>query len=614
LTFCKNRVSLDAMRSIRTTLPVVLLLLVAVLLVPTSASANTVNWVGDAIACGGWGYSERGSGQLDAQGRLYVPCSVHDNGQHFNHIAVYGPDGRRIQQIPLRFRFPENPNGTDRASAVAPSPDGAHLYVIHYARYAAFRFNRQADGSYEVDPHWRLADYPSRHGGMARALGQFLATDGNGDIYFSSGLWACNVQCTDDAIVKYGPAGNFITRFGRKVGGSWALGDSHGSFAGLAVTADGRRVFVADVNNSRIQRFDRGGDGSYTAVLAMGMTQQTDPNRWGACYGPGLLAGVYDVALSARGELMAINTTCYNNVVQANPCVGRFSAFPCHTIEVQRFGQDGSARGSILSLSRYDTRVHGIAVDRVGNVHLVQAKAVLRPAAGWSDAGADAGGGGPMGGVVAIATPPPVEPQPEPTPQPQPTPTPTPAAPAPANPAPAGPRPAQPGPVVAGGGGGEARVKPRITAIDMPVQLERGRRISMTVRATGPARVTHVRFSTIGRWSTWRPVDRRNHVILPQGLGWKGVLVQVRDASGERSVPWFQTVLMSPRGAQWRRGTAEADNIRTGRGSQHIDASQFDGKVDRISCGPGYDTVLAQREDIVAADCERVIRIRMPAW
>src|SRR5690606_25110727 len=81
---------------------------------------------------------------------------------------------------------------------------------------------------------------------------------------------------------------------------------------------------------------------------------------------------------------------------------------PYGTIEVQRFGQDGSRRGSIISSSHYDTRVHGIAVDRVGNVHLVQAKAVLRPAAGWSDAGADAGGGGPMGGNAVADTTAPV--------------------------------------------------------------------------------------------------------------------------------------------------------------------------------------------------------------
>lgn len=462
-----------------TRFPAVLLvtLMLAVLAVaPGSAAAAT--WASERTACGGWGYSERGSGQMDAAGRMYLPCSVADNGQHYNHIQVFNAAGQRIQQVPLRF--PMNPNGTDRASDVAPSPDGSFLYVIHYATYTTYRFNRQPDGSYVADANWRLAPYPHRFGGLARPLGQFLATDGNGDIYFSSGLWACNVECTDDAIVKYGPAGNVITRFGEKVGGSWALGHSHGSFGGVTVTADGRRVFVADINNSRIQRFDRAANGTYGAVLAMGMDQHSDPNRWGACYGDGRLAGAYDVTMSAGGELLVINTTCF--------ATNDFHAYMPHgTIEVQRFAQSGAARGSIISRSNYDTRVHGIAIDRVGNVHLVQAKSVLRPAAGWNDAGADAGGGGPMGGAAAADT-----------------------------------------------------TAPVITAFNVPANTT-GSAITIGIAATDASGVTQVRVRDNGAQGGWQPfAGAVPHTLV--GYGVHVLEVEVRDPHGNVSAVASGTV------------------------------------------------------------------------
>jgi hypothetical protein len=54
--------------------------------------------------------------------------------------------------------------------------------------------------------------------------------------------------------------------------------------------------------------------------------------------------------------------------------------------------------------------------------------------------------------------------------------------------------------------------------------------------------------------------------------------------------------------------------IRTGRGNQNIDLSSFDSTVDRVSCGAGHDTVYAQPEDVVARDCERVIRVKLPRF
>ncbi len=688
----------------------------SLLAIPAVSGAAPVQeqWTAEAERCGGAVVngqqvgSERGSGQMDAAGNLYLPCSSNEaTGAHDNYIAVFNAAGVRTGRISLDFTPDDGQGYTDRASDVAPSPDGSFLYVIKYADYTAYRFVRQANGTYRAQSkaEWALATYPFAGGGAAtnRPLGQFLATDANGDIYFSSGLWAENAGGTDDAIVKYRPDGSYVTRFGRRaVAGEHArtLGLSKGSFGGVAVTANGARVFVTDINNSRIQRFARQGDGSYRADLEMG--PRTDDEM--GCYGEHYLAAPYDVALSARGEVLVINTTCYN--------VGTYPTRPYATIEVKGFSQDGVVRHSIISVSKGEHRVHGMAVDRVGGIHLPQARAVLRPSAGWSDAGLDAGGGGPLGGTAAIDGTAPVitalsvnpttttgtavtlaigatdasgvthlriredgvqggwiaftgsvphtiterlgahelvvevrdaagnvaaasvtvtrvapAPAPQPTPtQPiptQPTPTqPAPTQPKPTQPAPTTPKPAAPaqpanpgGTGTVQGGGGVAAERPTITKLSIPVQLFRGTRITVRIAAAGTGGVSHVRFSTAGtRWSAWRPLTAASLVNLPKGPGWKGVFVQVRDAAGTPSVPYFQPVLVGPRGIGWYKGTRGADRAKLGRGTQHVDLSSFDDKVDRVSCGAGFDTVYAQPEDIVAKDCERVTRITVPAW
>jgi hypothetical protein len=565
---------------------------------------------------------------------------------------------------------------------------------VRYSNYTVYRFDRQANGSWlaRTQDEWHLDQFPGFTGGAAtyRPRGQFIATDAAGNIYLSAGLWTCQTQdnCTDNAIVKYRPDGTLVTRFGRKVTGSWALGDSHGSFGGLAVTADGARVFVADINNSRVQRFDRAGDGTYGAVLAFGMNQQSDPNRWGACFADGVLAAPYDVTLSPRGEVLVASTSCYANAATYPNVAGG-------TIEVQRFTQGGAVRGDVTAISRDDDFIHGIAVDRSGNLHLVTGRMALAAPSATFDVGADAGGGGPLGGssviggggpapdttapvlasvgapasttvnaimltvdasdavgvtqtrvredgvqgdwrawssamshtlvdrlgdhtlvvqvrdaagnlsaersIVVRRAAPPVTPAPKPAPTPTPTPIPTPTP----TPTPAG-----------------DTSRPVITKLVLPAQVPPARsgRARTVVYAVVGARDDHgvaeVRFSTLdGRWGAWQPASGARRVMLTPGTGWRGVLVQVRDAAGNRSAAWYQPVLVAPRGSAWLKGTTGADRLRGARGTQHIDASNFDrGAIDQISCGAGVDTVLAQAEDVVARDCEHVQRVRMPAW
>lgn len=48
------------------------------------------------------------------------------------------------------------------------------------------------------------------------------------------------------------------------------------------------------------------------------------------------------------------------------------------------------------------------------------------------------------------------------------------------------------------------------------------------------------------------------------------------------------------------------DRISGGRGNDHIFVR--DGERDRVTCGPGRDTVRADKRDAVAKDCEKVAR------
>jgi hypothetical protein len=149
----------------------------------------------------------------------------------------------------------------------------------------------------------------------------------------------------------------------------------------------------------------------------------------------------------------------------------------------------------------------------------------------------------------------------------------------------------------------------------MPASIVRGRSVVVRIKARDNVGVTRVRFSTqAGRWGTWRTFGRGAHrVMVPGGLGWKGVLMQVGDDAGQVSRPWYQTILAAPARSAWGRGTTGADRLRFGAGSQHIDLSAFDNKRDFVSCGRGFDTVLLQPEDVAGRDCEVVTRVALPA-
>lgn len=365
----------------------------------TSTGTTKANCAGDA----------RGSGQMDAAGWMYTVC---DN-PNFSltqpaSVQVFDAGGVLQFMVPLSVM----------AADVAPSPDGNVLYVTEYPSRIVRRYvGSKAAKTFTRDAAWKVQNLP---GSNLLVRGEYVATDQAGDVYVSSGIWDNAADKKDqwanrnglvaNTIVKYRADGTYVTNFGVVAGApqddsSWDLGVAYDEWAGLAVTANGGRVFVADKLNSRVHRFDVQNDGTYQARLAFGNSIATAGrvngvfNRDGSCYQPGLLAAPYDLALSAGGEVLVVNTSCYY--------MGGVPAWdpqPKTTVEIQRFGQDGGSRGVINAISYGGAKAHGIAVDRVGTIHLPQANVRIAAPAGWSDAGADVGGGGPIGGTAQASS------------------------------------------------------------------------------------------------------------------------------------------------------------------------------------------------------------------
>ena len=322
--------------------------------VPQAAAAD---YTRTTFECRG----DRGSGQIDGAGRLYLPC-LHRGGVERPNIHVYDATGVRIGQYDVDFGDATR----DQLSDIAPSPDGSFLYVMRHATKTAHRFTRQADGSYTFDPAWKLAKFPYA-GGTYDPLGEFIATDALGFIYVNSGTWSNSPQ----TVVKYSPTGAFVTRFG-DAEQSWDGGKFYWLLTGLSVTADGASVYTTEVGNNRVQRFDRQLDGSYRWGLIFGAGPQDDnpltaynEARGGFCWTGGKFAAPYDIAIDPVGKVYVTNTSCMLGD-------GRF--------EVQVLSRDGASLHVLQVQSQYFDRVHGIAVDNVGNIYLAQAGVILRSA------------------------------------------------------------------------------------------------------------------------------------------------------------------------------------------------------------------------------------------
>ncbi len=294
-----------------------------------------------ALACGG----PRGSGQTDRSGNLYVTCAT-DNGITRSNIQMYSSAGVRIGTIYL----------PTYATDVAPSPDGSSVYVFDSSGQVVRRWNRQLDGTWRQDPAWSLSSF-QRWGGTWQPTGEFIATDDEGYIYVSTGTWTS----APNAIVKYAADGSFVTDVGDYRDG-WELGDIFWMNSGIAVSPDGARVYLAEVGNNRIERFDRGVGGAYTpSVVPVGNSLADEDPRTGWCGSDvraGRLAAPYDIGLDGSERLYVANTSCN---------------------EVKIFESDGSHVATI-SVTSPTGHIHGIAVDRSGRAIIAEANSSVIPA------------------------------------------------------------------------------------------------------------------------------------------------------------------------------------------------------------------------------------------
>ncbi len=178
----------------------------------------------------GAGELERPSGLALAPGRVYVV----DPPRH--HVVVFAPGGERIATIGDRG---EEAGQLNFPTAVALAADGTLLVVDALN----FRISRYASGGAFVAAFGEPGDE-----GGALARPKAVAAGRDGRVYVS------DVQ--RDVVLVFSPAGEYLFAIG-------ASGDGPGQFlmpAGL--TLSGRRLFVADSYNRRIQAFDLLGDDS----------------------------------------------------------------------------------------------------------------------------------------------------------------------------------------------------------------------------------------------------------------------------------------------------------------------------------------------------------------
>jgi sugar lactone lactonase YvrE len=271
-------------------------------------------------------------GQADANGRLYVAAG--------NELRIFGPDNTAIAVSKLPFA----PND------VAPGPDGSFIYALEGT--TPRRLNRQADGSYAIDPNFRLD--PIQYGGKPYAAEAYrIATDAKGDLFVADGVWTSNVLNT---VAKFDPNGKYVTSFGDYVNGnkedaeSWAQGGFMG-LSGIAVSPDGNSIYTTEVANGRVQRWDAQANGSYASTKMWANTQADDPNRQGLVQ-PGKFAAPYDIGLDAQGNVYVMSTTA---------------------TQVQKFTRDGEFITSMFlgsddpSVQNPNVRGHGLAVSAKGD-------------------------------------------------------------------------------------------------------------------------------------------------------------------------------------------------------------------------------------------------------
>jgi hypothetical protein len=291
-------------------------------------------------------------GSSDQNGVFYAMCGT--------KIVRWDKNGTKLADIAV-------PKGVATGYDVAPSPDGAYLYVSQETATPR-RLDRQANGTYILDGTWKLAQL-SVWNEKSTPMGRELTTDGRGDIYISNGSLTTVGQ---RSIAKYSPDGTFLTAFGEwgSEPGNWITNQD------IAVSRDGRRVYVGEncgtnciygtkgYDASRITRYDftPGGTYRFSRIIST-RGPQPDGAAYPECEVPGAVHSGYSVTLDYWENLYVTSTTC-----------GRIQMFrtdpdPAKDVFVR----------SIATWANQTTRSHYIAADWAGRIHVLQWNLILTP-------------------------------------------------------------------------------------------------------------------------------------------------------------------------------------------------------------------------------------------
>lgn len=296
-------------------LTAILILLLASL--PASAHAGETYVRSNWTDCG----TANTGGSYDEQRTFYIACGT-------NVWVKAGRDG-----VPVKRALGVT------AADVAPSPDGARLYVITTGA-VLLRFDRRLDGTYARNATWALPNITA-NGWTFAPKPVAVGTDGRGNIYVSHNAPADNV------ITKHAPNGTVLAAFG-----GYSNRPALGTFylnRGVAPSRDGRYVYVVEKTGGLIERWDYQVDGSYQATKQWGRYVVGGSCLNGEFGAPG------DAVVDPWGFVYVMDTTCAR--IQKFTADGAWVwsksvAVKSHRLGVDSFGSVWTAEGAQKQLVR----------------------------------------------------------------------------------------------------------------------------------------------------------------------------------------------------------------------------------------------------------------------